>query len=429
MPQNIVIPGGQVISGDDPNYNAYLNQGGWTYAPTTPTTPPTPPPPTPGNQGVQYNPDGTRVLTGIEKEIADYYASLAPKSPAEIAAQEERIRQTRLQEQQQAIFGVNQMYDNLLAQINKDNQGRLGSTASINALSGNRGSASGAANEDNTRVANAKIVSANEAERNAKINQIMSGYKAQIDAEILKARELRTADANAYITYKQGELERNKQVAVDLRKQFITAGIKPEDLGDDVYKEIASKGGYTLDQAKALYKAEYDSGIKSFTDAEAKRLAELDKTKAETENLRATAASKSPQAQLIDKGYTYVSTIADRDKLKAQGRILVQEGGRTYVAPSTLKTKVITIGNTQVLINTDTGEQIKSLGPKPAGVGNNSSDKNYTATTIPTALKAEVLSDKKNGATVDEMMAAYPEVSTSYIQSLYRDPNSGFTFE
>jgi len=316
------------------------------------------------------------------------------------------------------------MYDNLLAQINKDNQGRLGSTASINALSGNRGSASGAANEDQTRVANQKIIDANEQERSAKIAQIMSNYKYQIDQEILKAKELRTNDANAWLTYKQGELERNQKRSVDLRKQFIQAGMKPEQLGDDVYKEIAATGGYTLEQAKALYKSEYDSGIKAFTDAETKRLAELNKLTAETENLKATANKNSQKNILLDKGYTYVSTIAERDRLQKQGRILVQEGGRTYVAPSTLKTKVITVGNNQVLINTDTGEEIKKLGPKPAGSGNGDSNKNYTATTIPAPIKAELLSDKSNGATVEEMMAAYPEVSTSYIQSLFADPNS-----
>lgn len=369
---------------------------------------------------IKYNPDGTRVLTGTEKELADYYNSLKPKTADEIKADEEAIRQRKLQQQNEAISGITTMYDNLLAQINEANKSRLGSAASINALSGQRGSASGAANETEVQNKNTSIVKANEAERNAKIAQVMSDYETKISDEILKARELRTKDADTWLTYKSQELERNKSNSADLRKSFIAAGLKPEDLTDKEYQEIATNGGYTLEQAKAIYKSEYDTNIKDAVNKEAERKAALEKTAAETEKLKAEANAKSQQNLLINKGYIYVSTPAERDALKAQGRITTEIGGKTYVVPANLKTKVITKGNMQVLIDMNTGEEIKTLGPKPAGAG--SSDKNYTATTIPPALKKEILQNKAAGATIDEMMAAYADVSTQYLQSLYADP-------
>lgn len=367
--------------------------------------------------GIKYNPDGSRILTGAEKEIADYYAQNKPKTAAEIAAEDEKIRQEHLVQQQQAITGINSMYDNLLGQINKDNNSRLGSTASINALSGNRGSASGAANEDATMTNNANVVKANEAERNAKISQVMNDYKTKIKDDILKATELRKTDANAWLTYKAGELDRNKANAVELRKNFIAAGMKPEELTDEVYKEIAVNAGYTIDQAKALYKSEYDAKIKAFTDAEAKSSADLLKTKAETAKLEAEAGAKSQSNILLNKGYVYISTPAERDQYKSEGKITTNIGGKEYLVPGNIKTKVITKGNNQVLIDMNTGEEIKVLGPKPSGAG--SSDKNYTAVTIPGNLKNEILANIKGGADVDTMMATYPEVATTYIQSFY----------
>jgi hypothetical protein len=315
------------------------------------------------------------------------------------------------------------MYDNLLNQINKDNSSRLGSTASINALSGQRGSASGAANEVATQDANQKVVAANEAERNAKISGIMNNYTNQTNAELAKAKELRTTDANAWLEYKAGEIDRNKVRASNLRASFIAANMKPEEIDDNTYKAIAAAGGYTVEQAKALYKSEYDTNQKKFVNEEAKRVADLAKTAAETEKLKAEAGAKSQENLLINKGYVYVSTPAERDALKAQGKLLIEKDGKTYVAPSTMKTKVITKGNNQVLIDMSTGEEVKNLGPKPASTKAGGSDKNYTATTIPQKIKADLLFDKQSGGSLDQLMGAYPEVSTSYIQSLFADPD------
>lgn len=58
-------------------------------------------------------------------------------------------------------------------------------------------------------------------------------------------------------------------------------------------------------------------------------------------------------------------------------------------------------------------------------VTNISIPKNYTGLTIPNNVKTDLLADVKAGNKIEDVMAAYPEVDTAYIQSLY--PKSGIT--
>lgn len=379
---------------------------------------------------VTYKPDGTRILSADEQALSDYYNQNKPVTQEEIAAREEQIRQRNLTEQQNAISGINAMYTNILNQVNQENKSRAGSAATITALAGERGSASGAASEARVAKAGEDIVKATETERQAKIDAILTNSRRQTDAELAQERELRTTDANKWLEYKAGEVERSKARALDLRKSFIASSIKPEEIDDKTYEQIAQAGGYTLDQAKSLYKAEYDNAQKSFLETERKRLAEIEKTtlentktKAETKKIEADTAAKSEENLLLNKGYTYVSTPAERDALKKQGRTIIERNGKTYVGPVNKNTKVITRGNNNILIDTITGADIRNLGPAKTKVGGSGSNKNYTATTIPADIKKDLLYDKNNGGELDDLMNAYPEVSTSYIQSLFADPN------
>lgn len=377
---------------------------------------------------VRYNPDGTRILTGAEKEIDDYYATLKPKSAEEIAASEEKIRQQRLAEQKLEIDNINLMYDNLLAQINTENQGRLGSAATLSALSGQRGSASGAAEIEKTNEYNRKIVAANEAERAAKVNVIMNNYKTKISDEITKAKELAKTDAEAYLNYKAGAIDRQKTNALELRKQFLAANIKPEQLTDKDYKEIADAAGYTVDQAKAIYKSEYDNQYTEFVNAETDRLAKLDKLKAETEKLNSATALNTERNKYITKGYRYLSTMDEVNEATRRGEVISKVGDDYFAAPQTNKTKEIIRGDRRILINAITGEDIKDLGKTETKVvkGKTTKPTNYTATTIPKDVKEDLLYDFESGRSESELMKAYGDVSTSYIQSLFKKPDLNF---
>lgn len=352
------------------------------------------------NPSVVYNPDGTR--SAADKALADYYATKTPKTAAEIANEEEQIRQRRLQQQQAEIDSINAMYTNILNQVAVDNKDRLGSTYTIQALSGERGSKSGAADVKKTTDYNQSIVDAKNAEKQAKISLIMSGYQTKIDEDIAKAAALREKDANAWIEYQKGEIDRNRTNSADLRKSFLAAGLKSTDIDDATWKKIADAGGYTVEQAKALYDAEEKKATEAFVTKEANALAEKAKTtaetakiKAETEKILADAGSTNEEKErlLINKGYVYMATPALRDSYASKGRVMVTVNGRTYMAP----------------IEKDPNKT----------TGGTTTQKNYTATTIPADVKADLLADKAAGFTLDEVMAAYPEVSTSYLQSMY----------
>lgn len=52
-------------------------------------------------------------------------------------------------------------------------------------------------------------------------------------------------------------------------------------------------------------------------------------------------------------------------------------------------------------------------------LNNPDSSKNYTSSTIPSPVKSLVISDIESGATKNDLYNAYPDVSTSYLSSLY----------
>lgn len=350
---------------------------------------------------VTYNPDGTRVLTDAEKKMEDYYASKEPKTPEEIAAEEEAIRQRRLERQQAEIDTVNAMYANILNQIGIDNKDRLGSTATIQALTGERGSKSGAADVKKTTDYNTSVVRAAEAEKANKIAAIMSDYEIQIDRDLELARKNRETDAASWIEYQNTTAERNRTNAANLRASLIDAGLEPTEIDDPTWQKIADAGGYTVAQAKALYKSDYDKRQAALVAAEEEAALEFTKkqlanakTEAEVTKILAEANNTAEEKEnlLIREGYIYMSTPAQRDQYAKTGRIMVTVNGRTYMAPME-----------------------KDPNKSSSGSGN----KNYTATTIPADIKADLLADKAAGVTEEELMTAYPEVSTTYIGQLF----------
>lgn len=305
----------------------------------TPITTGTPQPTTPA---ITYNPDGTRVLTNTEQQTADYWAARQPRTPAQIATENERIRQEHLAQQQAEIDTINQMYAGILSQIDRDNQGRLGSSYNIQALTGERGSYTGDADIRKTTDANAEIKNAKIAEKTAKITQIMNNYQSEIDDEILKATELRTKDADAWIEYQKGEVDRARTQSTELRARFLAAGMKATDIDEGTWQKIADAGGYTIDQAKALYNSEYSAQQKAFLEGEAAKTAaaekarlENEKTIAETGKIGAETKAQTEQKErlMIQEGYVYMSTPAIRDRYARKGRVMATVNGRTYMAP------------------------------------------------------------------------------------------------
>jgi hypothetical protein len=143
------------------------------------------------------------------------------------------------------------------------------------------------------------------------------------------------------------------------------------------------------------------------------------------------------QFDLLKEGWTYVSTPAERDNLKSQGYQITQTGGRTYAkAPVSIKRK--TGGTTKNNISNQTKNQwtqtkANELYKKYINGGYSAQEAlrrvneltgytvkgtNYTATNIPSDLKNDLMADVQSGHSEQDIINAYPEVSSSYIKSL-----------
>ena len=344
---------------------------------------------------VKYNSDGTRsVLDTLMEENK-------PLSKAEFEAQNAQTKSEYSKMLQDRISAIENMYVGIISSANERGKDKLGSANVINALAGQRGSASGARNIDEVNKANNDIMQNILAEKQSKIQSIMDqNYKDQSES-LAKARELRQTDLGKYIDY-LGQSEKDKITKNQkMRADLIAGGIKLEDIDNDTLKAMADSAGYSVDQFKALYNSELKGNQDKFVKDEQKRIAELAKTEAETAKLKAEA--DPVQKQLLAKGYTPITNPKDLQGLTEQDIIRIGEDIYRKPLSENLGAKVLLK---------------KTTAPKSSSQKKTS---NYTATTIPADLKkslVEDISSKKFGK--EQVYGAYPEVSTSYIDSLMK---------
>jgi len=305
--------------------------------------------------GVQYNADGTR------SELSEYYDSLKPESPEQRAAREAQMRSEKQGFMQQQIDAVNAMYADILKRAQIQGESRIGSTATSQALSGQRGAPSGQAMMEKTKQFNLEEQAAIDRERNAKIQEILSDFEFKMDASIREERELRTKDADAWVKYKQGEVDKHREMAQDLRSQFINAQLSPDEIDEASWLKMAEVGGYSVNQAKALYKSEYEKVMNEWTRKEMADLAGIQYTQASTSALTDQTATRREEF-MISQGYNYLKTPEERKQWEDKGRKTVKIAGREYLMPDDTQTAVVTANNQVKLINTQTGETIQVLG-------------------------------------------------------------------
>lgn len=293
----------------------YMPKGYYTNKsvsePISPTTP-----------KVVYNPDGTRSV------VDQWWDENKPQSKAEYETEQQRIKNDYSKMLQDRVSAIENMYVGILARADEKGRDRLGSANVINALSGQRGSASGARAVDDVNKYNEEIRNTYLAEKQSKIQAIMNeNYKDQSEA-LAKARELRETDLDKYITYLGEKEKTNISKNQKMRADLIGAGIKIEDIDNDTLKAMADSAGYTVDQFKSLYNAELKQNETAFVNSEQKRLLELAKLQQEVD------VKSNTDKDMIAKDYAYVKTPAERDALKKAGYEIVELNGRTYAKKS-----------------------------------------------------------------------------------------------
>lgn len=256
---------------------------------------------------VTFNPDGTRTVN--QGSVVDnYWNGKNPNATAEqFAIDQAQTKRDYQQRMQDAINTVDNMYVSVISQANRKNENRLGSGNVINALSGQRGSASGAANIDTIMGANNADIKAIENEKSAKIAEIRGKYTKDLQDDLKYQNELRQTDTEAWLSYMGTKESENKLNSKAMRADLLKSNIKIEDISPDELQKMADAAGYSVDQFKLLYENERKAQEQAFADSEAEKLtkietdkANLAKTNAEIEKLKSDSKNAGKDFQVVN---------------------------------------------------------------------------------------------------------------------------------
>lgn len=253
------------------------------------------------DKSVNYNPDGTRTIN----EVDSYYNSLKPSSAEDWQAQRETIKNNISSKMQTEIDSINSVYKEIYAREAENAQGRLGSTAMINALSQQRGAPTGAANTEKTNSFNTSKVEAIDAKKGMEINLIRKGYADDEKNELRYQETLRREDSDKWAEYMKSEEKRTEERKGKKLDDMINAGIGMDSWDENEVEDYMSIYGYENpdDARKAI-----DFKVGEVLAAKEKERVEEKRKTEEYEQKKIDAEN-----ELRAKGYEY---IPNEDALK-----------------------------------------------------------------------------------------------------------------
>jgi len=273
-------------AGDVANLAFAKERYGWTPSMATPSPVATPLP--------TYTP--MIPPTASAETPTDIWGSPTPISPEEQAAldrqqllaeqqaagtssvDEAKIRQDILDQYQREIDTLNSIYATQYQQARQAGLGRLGSSSAIQARRGLLGSDFGEAQTANVETANQQVISAIDAEKAFKIQQIYSTAKKEADDLIKAKTEAVREGADKLVEFYKTKKERIQNSVKTTAKSALDSGqIIPEEKWAEWAKIIGStpemlkaeynsqkkaadkeaeKGGFTLGEGQMRYDAE-----------------------------------------------------------------------------------------------------------------------------------------------------------------------------
>lgn len=221
--------------------------------------------------------------------------TLTPDEESDILRRQMRLFQTE-------IDATNEIYDQMLRERQMEGEGRLGSQRAIAARGGLLGSDFAGAQKDRVLSYNADIEGGVQAERTAKIGEIMGLARQAAADEIALKNQYRSQEADDYLTDLANK--QNVQAANVSRvvQAMIDQGIGPDELMGGELDTIATDLGISSENLKAAY-----SQIKSQADASAAE-AELETRKTEAEIAKIEADIESGKIKTIGEGTMLYNT-------------------------------------------------------------------------------------------------------------------------
>lgn len=240
MNKTFDIPGGQFV-GTDAEYAQYLASRPQTGA-TQPVQPVNPQPEATARDIYGNIPTEN---TEYNQAVSDYKNLLQDEGLTE-----EQIRQKTMERFQAQIDALNRYYTEVIAKENVAGEGRLGSTAAVQARRGLIGSDFGAAQTEKTRQYNTDVVRAIQAEQNAKIQDILSEGQTRVAEEASAKLAAKKEGAKAYIEFLAGEADRKTARVGSTVANLLANQVEPTD---DEYKKLASTLGVSVAELKSQY--------------------------------------------------------------------------------------------------------------------------------------------------------------------------------
>jgi hypothetical protein len=260
-------------------------------APATPT--PTPQPTMSEFQNV-YTPQQTE---------ADRFQQQLYKSVNEPIDQNQ-IRQNYINQFQDQINALNQVYDNQLAQARQEGVGRVGSGTAILARRGLTGSPRGESIKEGVLTQNRSIEGAIQNERNIAVQAIYGEATKLAAQEAADKRAAKERGASAYLDYLKGQDTRRESNLTSTIGALISQGVDPSTMDASEISNLAKTLGVDTQSILGSYKVA---------------------------KARADAQAAAAEAKAMQDGQFNLSE--GQSRYDAQGNIIASKG-KTY-APGT----------------------------------------------------------------------------------------------
>jgi hypothetical protein len=268
----------------------------------------------------QPSPFSAPTPTGFgDPSVEAYFRNLATTP-----VNEDQIRRQQLQMFQGQIDATNQIYDQMLGQVQTQGRDRMGSTVAMGARSSVLGSSFGQAQQEKTQTYNNQIERGVQAERAAKVAEILGFARKSAADEIAAKNQARMQGAESYLNYLKEAGSRKESNLGLLIQSMIEQDTSPDQIDQPELKKLLSQYGTDENTVRFMFNS----------------------AKREQESLEAQAQQKARENALKE-----AKTEAEIRKIDAD----IQSG------------KMKTLGEGTMLYNIETGEFFKN--PKTAAPG------------------------------------------------------------
>jgi hypothetical protein len=222
---------------------------------------------------------------------------------------------------QAEIDAINQIYAQTASEARQQGLGTLGSSRAIQARSGLLGSDFGASQTANIEGENARIMQTIQAEKGAKIQEIIGRGRAEAAQEIADKRRAIQEGLQSYVTYLGAQTERRNTKLAGLAQALIDQGVRPDELDPTQIAELAKSYGVNPQDISSAYTSRErellaSQGADGFTLSEGQERYEFNPATGAYQLIAAGAPKATTPAKLTDaqaKAGTFATRMEQAD--------------------------------------------------------------------------------------------------------------------